>query len=267
MSAELEFIQGDYPGRKLALAAADLTIGRDPSSNIVLQHSSASRAHAKLFVRSDLWHVVDMGSSNGTHVNGMRISTTPVQLRPGDLIQIGPNVIRFQETGAALQATTAWTTASQLQATTHFQAPEAVPVSHQSMPQAFPTQVPMQTHMQQQMVVVQGRQNLTWLWVFLCILALGPCGIACLAMVAIKLLPFAMVIGGLISGIVGQQMYRRFNGHPGWEGHAQKGLILTIGGFTAAALGALWIFVAWLAPGSGTWDSPEKTEERPRFER
>jgi len=270
VSAELEFLQGETPGRKVALSVAEITIGRDSSANLVLLQPSVSRHHAKLFHRHGNWYIVDLDSANGTLVNGTRISASPIQLRLGDLIQMGPVVLRFQDPVISGQPTQAWTDQQQpamsqgMPVTSHETQQVVVPPHFERMspvPAAYP-QMPVQSGPQQQVVMVQGQQNLVWLWIFLCLVALGPCGLLCVAMLAIAVLPFVMVIGGLISAFVGLAMYRRFQGFPGWERHATKGMILMIGGFASAILGALWIFVAWLAPGSGTWNPPDATPTR-----
>lgn len=257
---ELEFLQGETPGRKVVLTAAELSIGRDDSSNLVLSQPAISRQHARIFQRDNIWYIIDLGSANGTHVNGTPVHNSPIQLRSGDIIQMGPVVMRLQNPSGSLAQTQSWV------------APQSssLPQGSQQvfMPQQRDHLVPMQgiqpqspIHMgqQQQFVFVQGKQNLTWLWIVLCLLALGPCGLFIVGMLALAVLPFAMVIGGLIAGLVGMGMYRRFQGHPGWEAQTTKGLIFMIGGFAAASLGAIWIFVAWLAPGSGTWSPPEQS--------
>ena len=67
----------------------NISIGRDPSSRLVLDHPTISRRHAEI-VRRDGGHAIrDLGSVNGTFVNGERsVDWTP--LRMGDVIQLGP---------------------------------------------------------------------------------------------------------------------------------------------------------------------------------
>jgi adenylate cyclase len=78
-------LDGDRPFR----------IGRSDKTNLVVDDDLASRQHAML-QRSDgdLFYITDLGSSNGTFVNGARIST-PVILKPGDRITIGSYEFRF----------------------------------------------------------------------------------------------------------------------------------------------------------------------------
>nr|MBF0222704.1 adenylate/guanylate cyclase domain-containing protein [Desulfobulbaceae bacterium] len=67
-------------------------IGRSSSNEITLNHTWISRQHAMLQVEANgAFNALDMGSSNGTFVNGKRVFS-PTQLRSGDLIQIGNKI-------------------------------------------------------------------------------------------------------------------------------------------------------------------------------
>lgn len=81
-------------------AATSLSIGRNPASEIPLQAPNISWQHARLDQTAQGSVLVDLGSTNGTFVNGQRIST-PHLLRKDDVIQIGP--FRFLFDGLALQ--------------------------------------------------------------------------------------------------------------------------------------------------------------------
>jgi len=70
-----------------ALPNGVLTIGRDPSSNIVVDDLMVSRHHAELRPTATGYEIVDLGSQNGTFVGGVRITSAPVQF--GDEIAIG----------------------------------------------------------------------------------------------------------------------------------------------------------------------------------
>ena len=78
---------GDDVDRRLALTGSRLTVGRDPASDLVLSDSTVSRQHATLVLRGDTWWVVDLGSTNGVRVNGLRTSEQP--LGRGDRIEFG----------------------------------------------------------------------------------------------------------------------------------------------------------------------------------
>jgi ABC transport system ATP-binding/permease protein len=74
-------------------AAGTVTVGRDPGNDIVLKELLVSRRHAEVR-RSGAEHVVvDLGSSNGTYVNGRQVSHAP--LEPGDLLSIGRHEFVF----------------------------------------------------------------------------------------------------------------------------------------------------------------------------
>ena len=81
----------------LELAITDeITLGRAESNDVVLLSTTASRDHARLLERNCRWFVEDLGSLNGTLLNGHRIpSRTPLTLRHGDRLQFGAQVIVF----------------------------------------------------------------------------------------------------------------------------------------------------------------------------
>ncbi|MFF2039140.1 FHA domain-containing protein [Kitasatospora sp. NPDC058170] len=68
--------------------AGKLTIGRIPGSGLRLHDSSVSRQHAELRHEGAGWVLYDLGSTNGTHVNGRRIAGG-VRVRPGDQVRFG----------------------------------------------------------------------------------------------------------------------------------------------------------------------------------
>lgn len=76
-----------------------LTIGRQPGCDIVLDDHKASRRHAVLHVAGSVVEVEDLGSSNGTLLNGKPV--TRRMLRDGDEVHIGATVLRYVERMAA----------------------------------------------------------------------------------------------------------------------------------------------------------------------
>lgn len=78
----------DGVGRRHELLGNSLVIGRSADSQIILESTTVSRHHARLLREdSGRWRIVDMGSRNGTSVNGHAIKEQV--LSPGDLVQIG----------------------------------------------------------------------------------------------------------------------------------------------------------------------------------
>ncbi|MET7291142.1 DUF1707 and FHA domain-containing protein [Streptomyces griseoloalbus] len=65
-----------------------LRIGRDPASGLRLSHETVSRVHAELRHQGGLWVLRDLGSTNGTTVNGRRVVGAAV-VREGDQIGFG----------------------------------------------------------------------------------------------------------------------------------------------------------------------------------
>jgi diguanylate cyclase (GGDEF)-like protein len=71
-----------------------LVVGRDPDVDLVLTDALVSSRHALLEDRGDSWTLVDLGSTNGTTVNGEKGTEFP--LKPGDKIVFGATVVRFE---------------------------------------------------------------------------------------------------------------------------------------------------------------------------
>jgi len=87
--------RGAYGGHIFEISGAEATIGREVGNTIHLgTDNTVSRRHARILKQGDGWVIRDEGSSNGTWVNGVRVTEQP--LRPGDEIQIGATFFRWE---------------------------------------------------------------------------------------------------------------------------------------------------------------------------
>lgn len=84
----------DYEPSVVKLDKRKLTIGRSSRNDICIGDPFASRLHAELRSEGDQVLLVDMGSANGTYLNGQRVSGT-VKLEVGDLVRIGETEIEY----------------------------------------------------------------------------------------------------------------------------------------------------------------------------
>jgi uncharacterized RDD family membrane protein YckC len=81
--------------REISLARSLISIGRDPSNDVVLPDAMVSRRHAVIEFRGSQYFLRDCNSSNGSLVNGDRVSER--NLRDGDLVAIGTARMLFRE--------------------------------------------------------------------------------------------------------------------------------------------------------------------------
>ncbi len=91
----LVVVEGPLTGTVIPLGAADVTIGRAPSSTLVLDDDYASNAHARLSLVNGSWVVEDLGSTNGTWIDRQRI-TTPTPLSVGHQLKVGRTVLELR---------------------------------------------------------------------------------------------------------------------------------------------------------------------------
>ena len=81
-------------GRSYALTKNRMIMGRSSASDVVVDDINASRSHAELRLeQSGAWSITDLGSTNGTYVNGQRITTR--SLNEGDRISVGMTDLGF----------------------------------------------------------------------------------------------------------------------------------------------------------------------------
>jgi len=91
--AKLSFESGPFAGRVVALPKEMVTVGRAPDNDVVVSDPATSGRHGRIEVRAGAFWISDLGSTNGTLVNGEPVIEK--QLADGDLIAIGQNTMRF----------------------------------------------------------------------------------------------------------------------------------------------------------------------------
>jgi hypothetical protein len=92
-AALLTFESGPFAGRIVALPNQMVTIGRAPDNDVVVGDPATSGHHGRIEVRTGSFWISDLGSTNGTLVNGEPVIDK--QLSDGDMIAIGQNTVRF----------------------------------------------------------------------------------------------------------------------------------------------------------------------------
>ena len=88
---QLVMVKGPQSGQVFELPRSSISIGRDPGNQVEIQDAQVSRLHARITPQGGLMVLEDMGSTNGTTVNGLSISG-PHTLAHGDEIGLGDNV-------------------------------------------------------------------------------------------------------------------------------------------------------------------------------
>ena len=93
-AASLALLDGDRVRRTYRLRAEVATIGRLPESDVQVSDPGASRQHARIVRRSEGFVLIDLGSTNGTYVNGEPADER--RLEDGDRITVGSTILEFR---------------------------------------------------------------------------------------------------------------------------------------------------------------------------
>jgi len=93
--ASLVFLAGPIAGRRFKLGDGEYVIGRRSDCQVFVPDMRVSRQHARLWRDSDGWTLEDLGSNNGTYINGNRLQGS-TQLKHDDEILIASNKIRVE---------------------------------------------------------------------------------------------------------------------------------------------------------------------------
>jgi len=92
--SQFQFVMrsGPTPGVTFPLEGDQLIIGRDASNSIAINDPEISRKHSRLSFQGGKYVIEDLGSTNGTFVNGQRLAG-PVVLKPGDVVSFGEQIV------------------------------------------------------------------------------------------------------------------------------------------------------------------------------
>jgi len=82
-------------GKRLVVGPAGATMGRSRQCDVTVDDPNVSRTHAEVRPRGGSWVLSDLGSTNGSRLNGHRVEGSEV-LKPGDEIELGTTIVRFE---------------------------------------------------------------------------------------------------------------------------------------------------------------------------
>ena len=95
LATQLVVTEGPLLGRTIPLNGQPLLIGRAQDAGLVLEDDYASGRHARLFPQGSRWFLEDLGSTNGTFVQGNQLTRT-MAIEPGVPVRIGKTVMELK---------------------------------------------------------------------------------------------------------------------------------------------------------------------------
>jgi predicted component of type VI protein secretion system len=98
MASQFQLIMrsGPTPGAAFILEGDQIDVGRDSTNEIVINDAEISRRHARLTFQGGKYVLEDLGSTNGTFVNGQRLAG-PRVLKPGEVVSFGEQIVMIFE--------------------------------------------------------------------------------------------------------------------------------------------------------------------------
>lgn len=94
LTADAELVQLGKTSRAWPISKELLVIGRGEGADVIIPDRGVSRRHAEIRREGDEWVLIDLGSTNGTEVNGKRVNRT--RLTAGDRILLGDTTVEFR---------------------------------------------------------------------------------------------------------------------------------------------------------------------------
>jgi pSer/pThr/pTyr-binding forkhead associated (FHA) protein len=107
MAAQFQFVMhsGPTPGAIYSLEGDQVIVGRDSSNGVVINDAEISRKHSRLTFQGGKYVLEDLGSTNGTFVNGQRL-VGPVVLKSGDVVSLGEQIVLMFDVLSAVAGAT-----------------------------------------------------------------------------------------------------------------------------------------------------------------
>ncbi len=135
MAAQFQFVMRSGPdtGKIYPLETPEIIIGREASNGVAINDAEISRKHAKLSLHGSAYVIQDLGSTNGSFVNGQRLTGTQV-LNPGDTVSFGENIVMVYEATQDPNATVI----------SSAQAPKTLAPAQKPAPSSMPARPPVQ---------------------------------------------------------------------------------------------------------------------------
>lgn len=88
-------LEENLPPRTYPLRDGEVTIGRAAECTVVLNDTYVSQLHTKIYVENGFWQVADLGSTNGTFLNRVRLAD-PAPVAAGDEVRLGKTLVEVR---------------------------------------------------------------------------------------------------------------------------------------------------------------------------
>lgn len=95
LAAELVILTGETDAERVRIRPRGHVVGRSPDADIRISDPYSSEFHARVGIQDGQVVVHDLGSTNGTYVNGRRV-TSPTSVSRGDTVQIGKTILEVR---------------------------------------------------------------------------------------------------------------------------------------------------------------------------